>query len=89
MKKIVVSGAAGFIGSNLCERLIENGFFVYGIDNLLTGSIDNINHLFYHNNFEFIEQDITNYVKINDKIDFVFHLPPASPIDYLKYPFKH
>ncbi len=89
MKKIVITGAAGFIGSNLVDRLINEGFFVYGIDNLITGSLDNISHLNSSNNFDFINHDVTKYIDINDKIDYVFHFAsPASPIDYLEYPIE-
>jgi len=89
LKKIVITGAAGFIGSNLVDRLINEGFFVYGIDNLITGSLDNISHLNSNNNFEYINHDVTKYIDIKDKIDYVFHFAsPASPIDYLKYPIQ-
>ena len=89
MKKIVITGAAGFIGSNLIDRLLKEGYFVYGIDNLITGSLDNLSHLNSNNNFVFINHDVTNYIHIKDKIDYVFHFAsPASPIDYLKYPIQ-
>lgn len=89
MKKIVITGAAGFIGSNLVDRLIHEGFFVYGIDNLITGSMDNLSHLNSMNNFDFVNHDVTKYIDIKDKIDYVFHFAsPASPIDYLKYPIQ-
>tara|TARA_B100000886_G_scaffold339849_1_gene306659 strand:+ start:468 stop:1406 length:939 start_codon:yes stop_codon:yes gene_type:complete len=89
MKKIVITGSAGFIGSNLVDRLINEGFFVYGIDNLITGSIDNLSHLNSNNNFDFINHDVTKYIDIKDKIDYVFHFAsPASPIDYLEYPIQ-
>ena len=89
MKKIVITGAAGFIGSNLVDRLINEGFFVYGIDNLITGSLDNLSHLNSNNNFEFVNHDVTKYIDIKDKIDYVFHFAsPASPIDYLEYPIQ-
>ena len=89
MKKIVITGAAGFIGSNLVDRLINEGFFVYGIDNLITGSLHNLSHLNSNNNFEYINHDVTKYIDIKDKIDYVFHFAsPASPIDYLKYPIQ-
>ena len=89
MKKIVITGAAGFIGSNLTDRLINEGFFVYGIDNLITGSLENLSHLNFNNYFEFINHDVTKYIDIKDKIDYVFHFAsPASPIDYLEYPIQ-
>ena len=89
MKKIVITGAAGFIGSNLVDRLINKGFFVYGIDNLITGSKKNLTHLQSNQNFDFINHDVTKYIDIKDKIDYVFHFAsPASPIDYLKYPIQ-
>ena len=89
MKKIVITGAAGFIGSNLVDRLIYEGFFVYGIDNLITGSLDNLSHLNSNNNFDFVNHDVTKYIEIKDKIDYVFHFAsPASPIDYLEYPIQ-
>ena len=89
MKKIVVTGAAGFIGSNLVDRLINEGYFIYGLDNLITGSLDNLTHLSANKSFEFIEQDVTKYIDIKDKIHYVFHFAsPASPIDYLEYPIQ-
>ena len=89
MKKIVITGAAGFIGSNLVDRLINEDFFVYGIDNLITGSLDNLSHLNSNKNFDFINHDVTKYIDIKDKIDYVFHFAsPASPIDYLKFPIE-
>ena len=89
MKKIVITGAAGFIGSNLVDKLLNEDFFVYGIDNLITGSLDNLSHLNYNNNFEFVNHDVTKYIDIKDKIDYVFHFAsPASPIDYLEYPIQ-
>ena len=89
MKKIVITGAAGFIGSNLVDRLINEGFFVYGIDKLITGSLDNLSHLNSNNNFDFVNHDVTKYIDIKDKIDYVFHFAsPASPIDYLEYPIQ-
>ena len=89
MKKIVITGAAGFIGSNLVDRFINEGFFVYGIDNLITGSLDNLSHLNSNNNFVFVNHDVTKFIDIKDKIDYVFHFAsPASPIDYLEYPIQ-
>ena len=89
MKKIVITGAAGFIGSNLVDKLLNEGFFVYGIDNLITGSLNNLSHLNSNNNFDFVNHDVTKYIDIKDKIDYVFHFAsPASPIDYLEYPIQ-
>jgi len=89
LKKIVITGAAGFIGSNLVDKLLIEGYFVYGIDNLITGSLENLSHLNSNNNFDFINHDVTKYIDIKDKIDYVFHFAsPASPIDYLKYPIQ-
>ena len=89
MSKILVTGAAGFIGSNLVNMLIEKDNFVYGLDNLITGSLSNINHLNSNNKFEFIDHDVTKFIRIKDKLDFIFHLAsPASPIDYLNYPIQ-
>ena len=89
MKKVLITGVAGFIGSNLCDRLLKDGFFIYGLDNLITGSIDNIRHLDSNKNFEFINHDVTKYINLNDKIDYVFHFAsPASPIDYLNFPIQ-
>tara|TARA_Y100000768_G_scaffold279150_1_gene214357 strand:- start:563 stop:1501 length:939 start_codon:yes stop_codon:yes gene_type:complete len=89
LKKVVITGAAGFIGSNLVDSLIDKGYFIYGLDNLITGSLKNLNHLQSNNNFEFIEHDVTKFISVKDKIDYVFHLAsPASPIDYLNYPIQ-
>ena len=89
MKKIVITGAAGCIGSNLVDRLIDKGYFIYGLDNLITGSLNNLNHLQSNNKFEFIEHDVTKFISVKDNIDYVFHLAsPASPIDYLNYPIQ-
>ena len=89
MKKIVITGAAGFIGSNLVDKLIDKGYFIYGVDNLITGSLKNLNHLQSNNKFEFIEHDVTKFISVKDNIDYVFHLAsPASPIDYLNYPIQ-
>ena len=89
MSNVLVTGAAGFVGSNLVDRLIKEGYFVYGLDNLITGSLDNLKHLKLSNRFSFIHHDVTKFIDINDKIDYVFHFAsPASPIDYLKYPIE-
>jgi len=87
MKTCVVTGGAGFLGSHLCDRLLGEGFRVICMDNLLTGSVKNIEHLARDENFTFIKQDVTNYLYIDCDIFFVFHFAsPASPIDYLEFP---
>jgi dTDP-glucose 4,6-dehydratase len=86
MSRIVITGAAGFIGSHLAETLLDRGHSVIGIDNLLTGSMSNIAHL-ANRDFLFIKHDVTNYVHVEGKIDAIFHwASPASPIDYLELP---
>jgi dTDP-glucose 4,6-dehydratase len=85
-KRIVITGAAGFIGSHLSETLLDRGYEVIGIDNLLTGSTDNIAHL-ANRPFTFIKHDVTNYIHVAGKVDYVLHwASPASPIDYLELP---
>jgi dTDP-glucose 4,6-dehydratase len=85
-QRVVITGAAGFIGSHLAETLLDRGFSVIGIDNLLTGDIANIAHL-RNREFEFIKHDVTNYIYIDGPVDFVLHwASPASPIDYLELP---
>jgi dTDP-glucose 4,6-dehydratase len=87
--RIVITGAAGFLGSHLCDRLLEEGHAVIGMDNLCTGNIDNISHLADNKNFSFIEHDVTEYIFIKGPVDWVLHFAcPASPIDYLKMPIK-
>ena len=88
-KTILVTGCAGFIGSNLCDYLISKNYKVVGIDNLITGSLNNISHLVSNSNFKFREIDITQDFKIDDSIDYILHFAsPASPIDYLKIPLE-
>jgi len=83
----VVTGAAGFLGSHLTDRLVAAGHQVIGIDNLLTGNVANIEHLAGRENFKFIKQDVTEYIYLPGPVDFVFHFAsPASPIDYLELP---
>lgn len=89
MKKILITGAAGFLGSHLCDRFINEGFHVIGMDNLITGDLDNIKHLFPLENFEFHHHDVTKFVHVSGKLDYILHFAsPASPIDYLKIPIK-
>lgn len=89
-KKIaVVTGGAGFLGSHLCDRLLQEGIKVICIDNLLTGSTDNISHLIGNEDFSFIKHDVTNYIFVPGKINYILHFAsPASPIDYLKLPIQ-
>ena len=87
MKKVLITGAAGFIGSHLCDRFIKEGFYVIGLDSFLTGSPDNIAHLIGNERFKFIKYDVTNFIYIPDEIDIILHFAcPASPIDYLNHP---
>jgi len=89
MYSVLISGAAGFLGSHLCDRFIAEGFRVIGIDNYITGDQENIQHLFKHTNFEFIEHDVTNYIDVAQPIDYILHFAsPASPVDYLKIPIQ-
>ena len=89
-KKIaLVTGGAGFIGSHLCDRLMTEGFKIICVDNLITGTINNIEHLFKNKNFEFIKHNISKPIKIKGRIDYVLHFAsPASPVDYLNYPIQ-
>jgi dTDP-glucose 4,6-dehydratase len=83
----VVTGGAGFLGSHLTDRLLSEGHRVIGLDNLITGSCANIEHLAGNENYKFIKQDVSNYIFLPDDVDFVFHFAsPASPIDYLEHP---
>jgi dTDP-glucose 4,6-dehydratase len=85
-QRVVITGAAGFIGSHLAETLLDRGYSVIGIDNLLTGDVANISHL-HNRDFSFIKHDVTNYIYIDGPVDFVLHwASPASPIDYLELP---
>jgi len=87
--RILLTGGAGFIGSNLCELLLKKGHSVICMDNLITGKKSNIEHLLDNTDFEFIEHDVTKYIDIKGNIDYVLHFAsPASPVDYLKYPIK-
>jgi dTDP-glucose 4,6-dehydratase len=90
MKKVaIVTGGAGFLGSHLCDRFVKEGMKVICIDNLLTGRIENIEHLFSNPDFKFINHDVTNFTHIPGKVDYVLHFAsPASPIDYLQLPIQ-
>ena len=89
MARVVVTGGAGFLGSHLCEALVARGDEVVAIDNLLTGSVDNISHLFGEKGFIFVEHDVTNFVHVSGQVDAVLHFAsPASPVDYLEHPIK-
>ena len=88
-KRVLITGAAGFIGSHLCDRFIKEGFQVIGMDNLSTGSMKNIEHLFPKKEFEFYFHDVTKFVHVPGRLDYILHFAsPASPIDYLKIPIQ-
>jgi dTDP-glucose 4,6-dehydratase len=89
MKKILITGAAGFLGSHLCDRFIKDGYHVIGMDNLITGRLNNIEHLFKLEQFEFYHHDVSKFIHIPGKLDYILHFAsPASPIDYLKIPIQ-
>src|SRR6187455_2328443 len=88
-KTTLITGAAGFLGSHLCDRFIKEGHHVIAMDNLITGNIKNIEHHFSNDRFEFIEHDVTKHIEIPCKLDYILHFAsPASPIDYLKIPIQ-
>ncbi len=88
-KRILITGAAGFLGSHLCDRAIKEGYRVVAMDNLITGDLKNIEHLFKLEQFEFYHHDITKFIHIPGKLDYILHFAsPASPIDYLKIPIQ-
>jgi len=88
-KRILITGAAGFLGSHICDRFIKEGYNVIGMDNLITGSMKNIEHLFPLKEFEFYFHDVTKFVHVPGKLDYILHFAsPASPIDYLKIPIQ-
>ncbi|MCH2193804.1 UDP-glucuronic acid decarboxylase family protein [Kordia sp.] len=89
MQRILITGAAGFLGSHLCDRFINEGYHVIGMDNLITGDIRNIEHLFHLKEFQFYHHDVTKFVHVPGKLDYILHFAsPASPIDYLKIPIQ-
>ena len=88
-KKVLITGAAGFLGSHLCDRFIKEGYDVIGMDNLITGDLKNIEHLFKLKEFEFFNHDVSKYVHVPGELDYILHFAsPASPIDYLKIPIQ-
>lgn len=88
-KRILITGAAGFLGSHLCDRFIKEGYVVIGMDNLITGDLKNIEHLFKLPEFEFYHHDVSKFIHIPGNIDYILHFAsPASPIDYLKIPIQ-
>ena len=88
-KRILITGAAGFLGSHLCDRFVKEGFHVIGMDNLITGELRNIEHLFRLENFEFYNHDVSKFVYVAGTLDYILHFAsPASPIDYLKIPIQ-
>ena len=88
-KKILITGAAGFLGSHLCDKFIKEGYHVIAMDNLITGDLKNIEHLFKLENFEFCHHDITKFIHVAGELDYILHFAsPASPIDYLKIPIQ-
>lgn len=88
-QRILITGGAGFLGSHLCDRFIKEGFSVIAMDNLITGDLRNIEHLFKHPDFEYYHCDVSNFVHVPGELDYILHFAsPASPIDYLKIPIQ-
>ncbi|MFD1188419.1 UDP-glucuronic acid decarboxylase family protein [Pontibacter rugosus] len=88
-KRVLITGGAGFLGSHLCDRFIKEGYYVIAMDNLITGNLKNIEHLFKLQNFEFYHHDVSKFVHVPGHLDYILHFAsPASPIDYLKIPIQ-
>jgi dTDP-glucose 4,6-dehydratase len=88
-KSVLITGGAGFLGSHLCDRFIKEGYFVMAMDNLITGDLRNIEHLFKNPDFEFYHHDVSKFVHVPGQVDYILHFAsPASPIDYLKIPIQ-
>lgn len=88
-ERVLITGGAGFLGSHLCDRFIKEGFHVIAMDNLITGDIRNIEHLFKHPDFEFYHHDVSTFVHVPGELHYILHFAsPASPIDYLKIPIQ-
>ena len=89
MKRVLITGGAGFLGSHLCDRFVNEGYHVIAMDNLITGDLHNIEHLFKLEHFEFYHHDVSKFVHVPGKLDYILHFAsPASPIDYLKMPIQ-
>ena len=89
MKRVLITGGAGFLGSHLCDRFIKEGYHVIAMDNLITGDLKNIEHLFKLENFEFYHHDVSKFIHVPGELDYILHFAsPASPIDYLKIPIQ-
>ncbi|TRX49352.1 SDR family oxidoreductase [Fulvivirga sp. M361] len=88
-KRVLITGAAGFLGSHLCDRFLKEGYEVLGMDNLITGNLKNIEHLFKLEQFQFYNHDVSSFVHVSGELDYILHFAsPASPIDYLKIPIQ-
>ena len=88
-KRVLITGGAGFLGSHLCDRFLKEGYKVIAMDNLLTGSLNNIEHLFKEKDFEFYHNDVSKFVHVPGDLDYILHFAsPASPIEYLKMPIQ-
>jgi len=88
-ERVLITGAAGFLGSHLCDKFIQEGFHVIGMDNLITGDMENIQHLFKNEHFEFYHHDVSKFVHVPGNLDYILHFAsPASPLDYLQMPIQ-